>query len=94
MQAWAWFSALKHYFIVVGITYVATEAADTEAAYQYTVRLMGSNAARWIVMLEIQCNAPNSFPEFEKLFINQYTLLDHNKIAQDKLCELWQYRSI
>ena len=39
--------------------------------------------------LEVQGNAPNSFLEFEKLLINQYTMLDNKNIAQDKLCELW-----
>ena len=30
-QAQSWFFALNCYFIAVGITYMATEAADTEA---------------------------------------------------------------
>ena len=45
MQAWAWLSTLKHYFIILGTTYMATDAADTEAAYQHAVALMGGNAA-------------------------------------------------
>ena len=70
MQACAWLSALEWYFIEVGLTYAATEAADTLAAYQYEVVLMSGNAARWMDRLEVQGHAPNSFPEFEKLFIN------------------------
>ena len=46
MQAHMWLSAVKHYFIVVGLTYTATEAADTEAVCQYAVALMSSNAVR------------------------------------------------
>ena len=46
MQAQAWLSALKYYFIAVGITYVATYIADTEAACKYTVVLMRDNTAR------------------------------------------------
>ena len=42
----AWFSTLKCYFIVVGLTYTATEAAETEAACQYAVALMAGNTAR------------------------------------------------
>ena len=45
-------------------------------------------------ILEVQGKAPNSFPEFEKLFINQYALLDDKNVAQDKLHELWQHGSI
>ena len=29
-------------------------------------------------------NASNSFPEFEKLFVNQYALLDDQNVARDK----------
>ena len=32
--------------IAVGITLISTEAADTEATYQYAVALMGGNAAK------------------------------------------------
>ena len=46
MQACAWLSALKNYFIAVGLTYTATEAADIEVASQYAVVLMSGNAAR------------------------------------------------
>ena len=67
-----WLSTLKHYFIIVSITYIATKEANTEAVYQYAVVLMGGNAVRLMDRLEIQGNAPNSFLEFEKLFINQY----------------------
>ena len=45
-HARAWFSALKHDFIIVGITSTATKKADTEAVYQYAVALIASNAAR------------------------------------------------
>ena len=31
-QVQAWLSILKHFFIVVGLTYIATDTADTEAA--------------------------------------------------------------
>ena len=65
-----WLSALKCYFIVVGLTYTAIEAADTEAAHKYAVVLMASNTARWMDRLEVQGHAPNGFPEFKKLFIN------------------------
>ena len=44
MQAKVWLSGIKHYFIAVGITYIASNAANTEAAYQYAVALMGGNA--------------------------------------------------
>ena len=53
MQAYAWLSALKWYFITVGLTYAATKAADTLAACQYTVALKSSNTARWIDRLEV-----------------------------------------
>ena len=69
MQAHAWLSTLKRYFIAVGLTYKATEAADTLAACQDTVALMTGNAARWMDRLEVQGYAPNSFLEFEKLFL-------------------------
>ena len=68
--ACAWLSTLKWYFIAVGLTYKATKAADTLAVGQYAVALMAGNATRWIDRLEVQGHAPNSFPEFEKLFIN------------------------
>ena len=34
--------------------------------------------------LEVQGHAPNSFPEFEKLFINKYAPIDNKNIARDK----------
>ena len=76
-----WLSALKSYFIVVGITDIATKAADTDIVHQYTVETMGGNAARWMDSLEVQGNDPNSFPTFKKLFIDQYAPLDNKKIA-------------
>ena len=69
MEARMWLSTLKCYFNTVGLTYTATEAADTQAVYQYTVVLMGGNAARWMDRLEVQGHAPNSFLDFDKLFI-------------------------
>ena len=70
MQACAWLSTLKQYLIIVGLTYKATEVADTLAACQYAVALMAGNGARWMDRLEVQGHAPNSFLEFKKLFIN------------------------
>ena len=52
MQAQARLSAWKCCFIVVGIIYIATKAADTEAVCQYAVKLMGGNAKRCINRLE------------------------------------------
>ena len=69
-QAWAWLSALEYYLIAFGITYTATDIDNKVAAYQYAVVLMIGNAAKWMDRLEVQGHAPNSFPEFEKLFIN------------------------
>ena len=83
------FISFKHYFIAVGITFIATKAAETEAVCQYIVALMGGNAARWIDKLKVQSNTPNNLLEFEMLFMNQYTLLDNKNIAWDKLHELW-----
>ena len=40
--------------------------------------------------LEVQGHAPN-FPEFEKLFINQYAPLDDKNVVRDKLHQLQQY---
>ena len=45
MQAQVCLFAVKCYFIAVGIIYIATEAADTEAACQYAVIPMGGSAA-------------------------------------------------
>ena len=64
-----WLSTIKCYYIVVGITYIASSTANTEAAYQYAVALIGGNAARWMDKLKVQGNAPNSFLEFDKVFI-------------------------
>ena len=69
-QAHAWLSALKWYFISVGLVYKVIEASGTLEAYQYAVALMVGNAARWMDRLELLGHAPNSFLEFEKLFIN------------------------
>ena len=46
MQAHVCLSTLKYYFIVVGLTYAATKAADTQAACHYAVVLMSGNAAQ------------------------------------------------
>ena len=85
---------MKHYFIALCITFIATKSSETEAACQYAVVLMGGNAVRWMDRLEVQVKALNSFPEFEKLFIDQYPLLDDKTIAQEKLGELQQCGSI
>ena len=53
MQASTWLFALEHYFIAVGLTYMATEAADTEAVCQYTVVLMAGIAARYLDKLKV-----------------------------------------
>ena len=53
MQARAWLSALKRYFIAIGLIYKATEASGTLAACQYAVALMAGNAARWMDRLEV-----------------------------------------
>ena len=58
MQAQAWLSTLKYYFFVTRIPYVATKAANTEAACQYAVVLMGGNNVRWMNRLKVQGNAP------------------------------------
>ena len=44
--------------------------------------------------MEAQGNAPKSFLEIEKLFINQYTLWDDKNIAQDKSHVLQQCGSV
>ena len=46
---------------------------------------MAGNVARWMDTLEVQGHALNSFPKFEKLFINQYAPLDNKNIGRDKL---------
>ena len=70
MQACAGLSALKQYFIAVGLIYKATKASGTLAACQYAMALMAGNAARWMDRLEVKGHASNSFLEFKKLFIN------------------------
>ena len=79
---------------MVGLTYIATEAADIKAVCQYAVALMAGNAARWMDRLEVQGNTPNSFSEFKKLFKNQYAPLHDKNIAKDKLCMLQQHGSV
>ena len=49
---------------------------------------MGGNAACWMDCLEIQGEVPTTFPDFERLFIDQYAPLDDKNIARDKLLEL------
>ena len=46
MQAQVWLSTLEHYYTVLSIIYIATEAVDTEEKCQYTVKLMGGNIVR------------------------------------------------
>ena len=41
-----WLSALKQYFIAIGLTYKATKAANTLAVCQYAVVLMAGKVAR------------------------------------------------
>ena len=70
MQAQMWLLTLKQYSIAVSLTYIATKAAYTEAVYQYIVLQIASSTSRKIDGLEVQGHALNSFPKFEKLFIN------------------------
>ena len=37
---------------------------------------------------------PNTFKDFERLFLEHYSPLDDTNIACDKLCELKQYGTI
>ena len=53
MQACVWLSALKQYYIAIGLDYKATEASGTLAACQYAVALIACNAARWMDRLEV-----------------------------------------
>ena len=46
---------------------------------------MGGNAAHWMDSLKVQRKAPAIFPEFERMFIDQYVPLDNKNITQDKL---------
>ena len=55
---------------------------------QYSVALMLGNAACWMYRLEVQREAPATFPDFECIFVDQYAPLDDRNIAQDKLQEL------
>ena len=52
-QACTWLSALKRYFIAIGLIYKATKASGTLAACQYAVALMAGNVARWMDRLEV-----------------------------------------
>ena len=61
---------------------------DTEQAHQYSIALMGGNTASWIDHLEVWREAPTMFPDFERMFIDQYAPLDNKNIAWDKLQEL------
>ena len=73
---------------------MATKAAETEAACQYTVVLMIGNAARQMDKLEVQSHTPNSSPEFEKLSINRHAQLDDKNTARDELHKLQKYGSV
>ena len=57
-------------------------------AYQYSIALMGGNAAHWMDRLEVWGEVPATFPDFERMFIDQYAPLDGKKVARDKLWEL------
>ena len=46
---------------------------------------MGGNVTRWMDCLEVQGEAPTTFPDFEHMFIDQYAPLDHKNIARDKI---------
>ena len=61
---------------------------DTAQACQYSVALMGGNAAHWMDHLEVQGEVPTVFPDFKCIFIDQYAPLDDKNIAQYKLQEL------
>ena len=52
-EARSWLSALKRYYIAVGINYVTAEGQATLQACQYAVALMTGNAARWVDRLEV-----------------------------------------
>ena len=49
---------------------------------------MGSKAACWMDQLEVWGEVPAMFPNFELMFIDQYTPLDNKNVAWDKLWEL------
>ena len=61
---------------------------DTTQVCQYSVALMGGNASCWMDHLEVRGEAPTMFPDFKRMFIDQYTPLDNKNIARDKLQEL------
>ena len=42
---------------------------------------MGSNTARWMDYLEVQGQVPTMFPDFERMFIDQYAPLDEKNTA-------------
>ena len=54
---------------------------DTAQACQYSVALMGGNVACWIDQLEVRGKVPTTFPDFERMFIDQYEPLDDKNIA-------------
>ena len=43
---------------------------DTTQACQYSIALMGGNAARWMDCLEVRGEAPTMLPNFEHMFID------------------------
>ena len=61
---------------------------NTAQACQYSVALMGGNAARWMDCLEVWGEVPTTFSDFERMFIDQYVPLDNKNVAQEKLQEL------
>ena len=49
---------------------------------------MGGKVACWMDQLEVQRKVSTMFPDFERMFIDQYMPLDDKNIAQDKSQEL------
>ena len=43
---------------------------ETTQACQYSVALMGGNAAHWMDRLEVRGEAPAMFPESERMYID------------------------
>ena len=43
---------------------------NTAQACQYSIALMGGNAAPWMDCLEVWGEAPAMFPDFERMFID------------------------
>ena len=43
---------------------------DTAQVCQYSIALMGGNAARWMDCLEVRGEVPTMFPDFERMFID------------------------